>query len=241
MKVYVGWDPRDELAFRACVSSLLAHSSIPLTIIPLKEYDIRRKGYYRRDYWVEQSGQMVDNADGRPFSTQFSFSRFLVPVIEKALGWTVFCDADFLWRDDIAKMVALFDDSKSLMCVKHTYEPLEKEKFDHMSQARYYRKNWSSLMAFNIPKCKIDKETVNKATGQFLHGMQWLDNNEIGGLPDAWNCLEGWSQNHSADISAFHYTRGTPDMLGDHLPHSQEWWKAVFDWRPTMNQHEVTA
>lgn len=240
MKIYVGWDPRDELAFRACVSSLLKHSSIPLTIFPLKEYDLRRKGYYRRDYWVERTGQMVDNTDGRPFSTQFAFSRFTVPLIEKNPGWTVFCDADFLWRDDIAKLVSQFDESKKLMCVKHFYEPCESQKFDNMSQGRYARKNWSSLMAFNLPACKITKDKINNAKGQYLHQFQWLEDEDIGALPVEWNWLEGWSSDE-VKPSAVHYTRGTPDMLGKGMPFEDEWWKAVFDWKPTMNEHEIIA
>ena len=44
IRVYIGWDPRDAVAFEVCRKSLLDHSSIPLTIIPLKDWELRRQG-----------------------------------------------------------------------------------------------------------------------------------------------------------------------------------------------------
>lgn len=237
LKIYTGWDPRDELAYRACVSSLLKHSTIPLRITPLKDYELRRHNIYSRAYFVERRGQMIDRNDSRPFSTQFSFTRFGIPLIDKSDDWVIFCDADFLWRADVAELVEYFDDSKKLMCVQHDYRPEEITKFDGMSQKKYNRKNWSSLMAFRPARLPITKALLNGASGKFLHAFGWLEDEEIGGLPEEWNWLEGWSPD-SVIPKVVHYTRGTPDMNG-RLPYDEEWWAAVNEWHPGMSQHGV--
>lgn len=232
MKLYVGYDPRDELAFRACVSSARNHSNVPLEIYPIKDHELRRHEIYSRPYRVEASGQMIDGIDGRPFSTQFSFTRFAIPLFDKSSEWVIFCDADFLWRDDIGKLFALADDSKKLMCVQHDYSPPEITKFDGMLQQKYRRKNWSSLMMFKPSELLMSKAVMNNASGRFLHQFKWLADETLGALPQEWNWLEGWSED--GEPSAVHYTRGTPDMLGK-LPYDAEWWEAVEAWRPGMN------
>lgn len=238
MRIYVGWDPRDELAFRACVSSLRRHSSIPLEIFPLKEYDLRRHGVFRRAYHVESSGQFIDAIDRRPFSTQFSFTRFSIPIIDRKPGWALFSDADFLWRADVAKLFALADDSKSLMCVQHDYAPAEQTKFDGMLQQRYRRKNWSSLMLMKPSEILIEPSVLNNSSGRYLHQLKWLPADKLGALPEDWNWLEGWSP-ADRDPLAVHYTRGTPDMLDQELPYATEWWEAVHAWTPDMSHHGI--
>lgn len=236
MKIYIGWDARDELAFRACVSSLINHSSIDLDIIPLKDHELRRAGAYFRSYFCDYTGQKQDYRDGKPFSTDFSFTRFAVPLLDKGSEPVLFCDPDMLWLGDIAKLLAEADLSKAVSCVQHDYRPKEESKFDGMKQEHYFRKNWSSLMLMVPSKCTITPYMVNNQTGSFLHGMLWQDDSTIGSLQQSWNWLEGWS---SPDITpdVVHFTRGTPDMLGDGLPYSKEWWAAVDEWRPEMNRN----
>ncbi len=234
MRVYIGYDPRDELAFRACVSSLLKHSSIPLDIIPLREHDLRRAGIYNRPYLTCANGQLIDAIDSKPFSTQFSFTRFAIPLWDESTDWVMFVDADFIFFDDVAKLIALAEEDKDLMCVKHNYKPNETAKFDGMAQQQYNRKNWSSLMLMRPAKLKITKSMLNGESGSFLHGFQFMDSDKIGSLPESWNWLEGWS---SSDImpQAVHYTRGTPDLIGE-APFDGLWWDAVKEWKPDMNR-----
>jgi lipopolysaccharide biosynthesis glycosyltransferase len=212
------------------------HSSIPLDIIPLKDYELRRLKIYERSYKVESNGQKIDDIDKRPFSTEFAFTRFAIPIFDESPNWVVFCDADFLWRRDIAELMNCVDDDKYLMCVQHDYNPPESSKFDGMLQQKYDRKNWSSLMLMRPRHIKIDKETLNKSSGRYLHTLSFIDDKYIGALPPEWNWLEGHST--SSDPCAVHYTRGTPDMLGK-LPFDDEWWNAVNSWKPTMNRHEI--
>ena len=147
-------------------------------------------------------------------STQFTYSRFLVPALMNYEGWAIFCDCDFIFLDDIAKITENLDETKAVYCVKHDYTPKEKHKMDGQKQTIYPRKNWSSFILFNCshPKNKtLSIELVNKETGAYLHQFKWLEDNEIGSLDERWNWLEGWTSNHNQSSPfAVHYTRGGP-------------------------------
>ena len=129
MKVYIGWDKKDQLAYEVCVSSLIKYASIDLEVIPLHEWKLRQKGLFYRSHIVDTSGQMVDRKDKSKFSTDFSFTRFLVPAINKyADEWVLFCDPDVLFRADIAELFALVNNDYSVMCVQHEHIPFESHK-----------------------------------------------------------------------------------------------------------------
>ncbi len=224
LRVYVGWDQRDIAAFIVCQESLHAHASIPIEVVPLRDWELRRRGVYWREYHVDQRGQMWDSRDGKPFSTAFAFTRFLVPLLEDyGKDPVVFCDADMLWRADVAELVEL-SKGKPLACVQHDYRPPESEKMEGVIQTRYDRKNWSSLMVMRPHRCKgLTPYVCNNWSGQALHGMSWIDDQDIGALPERWNWLEGWSEGD--DPAVVHYTRGTPDMEGcEGAAYADEWW-----------------
>jgi len=48
LRVYVGWDSREDIAYQVCKRSLEQHSSIPLQIIPIKQDDLRARSLYWR-------------------------------------------------------------------------------------------------------------------------------------------------------------------------------------------------
>jgi hypothetical protein len=85
---------------------------------------------------------------------------------------------------------------------------------DGAVQTVYPRKNWSSLVLYNCshPKNRVlTPELLNRESGAFLHRFQWLEDAEIGALPETWNWLEGWSAKPSSGHpNAVHYTRGGP-------------------------------
>lgn len=224
MQVFIGWDVRDDLAAKVCVNSLLKYGSASgEEILFLKDHELRRRGLYSREYSVLPSGQMVDKQDGRPFSTQFAFTRFLTPHLSNG-GYSVFVDADFMFRASIHEMLREIDLSKTVSVVKHDHRPKEEIKMDGVSQAVYPRKNWSSLMVFNNEKARrcLSISDVNTMTGRDLHGLVWVNDSEIGEIDPAWNWLEGWSD-PEIDPKAVHFTRGTPDMIGGGIPFSSEW------------------
>lgn len=229
--VYIGYDPRDAQAFEVAKKSLLLRSSIPLNIVKLDDFSLRKKGVYVRSYYTKHDYetntlQKYDDQDHQPFSTDFSFLRFAVPVLESHRDeWVLFTDPDVLWRADIAEMLAEADRSKAVCCVHHVHEPLEKHKMDGVRQTLYHRKNWSSVMLINPARCKmLDRKTLNEATGRWLHAMIWAGSDEqIGSLSEKWNWLCGHSSD-SIDAALVHFTRGTPDMEGhENEPYADEW------------------
>lgn len=229
LRVFVGYDSREDDAYRVCVRSLLDRSSIPLCIQPLDETKLRHAGLYTR-YWHIENGQKTDNNDNKPFSTAFSFTRFLVPTLCQWSGVALYCDCDFLWRADIDLLVGGLngiDSNNAVSVVKHNHNPFDTTKMDGQTQTVYHRKNWSSLILYNCghpANYMLTPDVVNKATGQWLHSLSWVHDHEIGSLDRVWNCLSGVDTDIE-DPFAVHFTNGTPSMKGhDKDPFADEWW-----------------
>jgi len=187
----------------------------PINIYPLQQTWLREAGHYWR-------------SPDPLSSTEFSFTRFLTPYLNEYKGWALFCDCDFLFRRDIAKLFALRDDRYALMCVKHDYRPKEEYKMDQQRQHQYERKNWSSLMLINCAHDQIKKlspYTVNTQSGLHLHQFQWLTDDAIGELPMDWNYLEGWhTAENCPDPAAVHFTRGGPWLPNyQNVEYANEW------------------
>lgn len=204
LKIFIGYDPREDIAYEVCRYSLLKRSSIPVEITPIKQSELRGKGLY----WRER---------GKLESTEFSFSRFLTPHLADYEGWAMFVDCDFLYLGDIKELTDLIDDRFAIMCVQHDYAPKETTKMDGAVQTVYPRKNWSSMVLYNCshPKNRIlTPEVVNTESGAFLHRFQWLEDDEIGEIPFVWNFLVGHNRVVEGDSSTFpkaiHYTLGGP-------------------------------
>ena len=200
-KCFVGYDSKEDIAYRVCKYSLLKRSTINLKVLSLKLDELISKKLYTR------------NVDPLA-STQFTYSRFLVPKLAGYKGWALFCDCDFIFLEDISKLIKDLDNSKAVYCVKHDYTPKEKHKMDGQKQTIYPRKNWSSFILYNCshPSTKnLTVEKVNKESGAYLHQFKWCKDNEIGSLDERWNYLEGWTSNHNkAKPFAVHFTRGGP-------------------------------
>jgi hypothetical protein len=200
-RVFIGWDSREPEAYAVAAHSLLRHASVPVIVTPIKQADLRAQGLYGRD-----SDPLA--------ATEFTYTRFLTPHLAGFLGHALFHDCDFLWTGDIAEMLALIDPEKAVSCVQHDHQPPESTKMENAVQTRYPRKNWSSLMLFNCahPSVrKLDVDTVNTASGAYLHRMQWAGDQEIGAIPETWNWLEGWNKAARGETpKVIHYTRGGP-------------------------------
>jgi hypothetical protein len=225
MKIFIGTDPKDALAYHVLTESLYAHTKEALEIIPIHEHELRWQKKYWRSYRVDDAGQMWDDRDGKPFSSLFSFTRFCVPMMNEFRDeWVVFMDPDMMFRADIAELIDLVNPSKAVNVVKHEHIPAEKTKMGGLAQTLYARKNWSSLMVMNTARCKgLDPYTVNNMPGYYLHALSWVGDDEIGSLPEAWNWLEGWSSPKITPLNV-HFTRGTPDMPGcENFSYADEW------------------
>lgn len=227
-KVFIGFDSRMPIAFGVANASLLEKCSKPflLNVESLHLAKLHSQGLYWRQTKRDEKGHLFDVVSGAPMATEFAISRFLVPYLSNFNGWSLFCDSDFLFKEDILNVFEGLDPTKAVYCVHHKYEPKEKIKMDGQEQSIYGRKNWSSFMIFNCahPANKfLTIENVNISTGRFLHGFGWLADDQIGELPEEWNWLEGHS-NLSIAPKAVHFTRGTPDMAGyEDVPYADEW------------------
>ena len=204
-RIYVGWDSRENIAYEVCKQSLISNCKYPeqLEIIPLKLPQLQKDGHYTRQ---------VDPLA----STEFTFSRFLVPHLAEYKGWALFIDCDFLYMDDVRKLFHEADSKYAVMCVKHDYTPKEGTKMDGQQQHQYPRKNWSSMVLWNCehPSNKaVTKEFVNNpdVSGQYVHRFSWLKDSEIGEVSHEWNWLVGWyKEPMDGSPKALHYTEGGP-------------------------------
>lgn len=226
LTIYIGHDGREPEATEVCIASLLDHTSSPLHIQRISEPALRHTGIFRRQ-WIMRDGVRVDGGDHRPFSTDFAFTRFLVPTLMQHRGVALFCDSDFLWRADVAELFALADRRKAVQVVKHGPLPTVGTKMDDQVQQPYFRKNWSSLILWNCNHAANQRLTpfqVNNQTGQWLHAFSWLDLDQIGELSHEWNFLVGVDELTGASVKAAHFTLGIPTMRGKaDQPFADEW------------------
>lgn len=197
LRIFIGYDNREKIAYHVLSQSIIENSSIPVTITPIKLENLKK--FYKRK-------------KGSKDSTEFSISRFLTPYLSNFEGYSLFLDCDFIVKGDIAKLLKIIkkDKNKVLWCVKHNHNPNEKRKFLGEKQLKYNRKNWSSFVIYNNKKCKIlTPKFVERANGLFLHQFQWTTDKSIGSLPSNWNVLVGYHKIPKY-FNALHYTKGGP-------------------------------
>lgn len=233
MRIWIGYDSREDIAARVCDASLLRYYPGAKVRFLDWRYELI-KSVYDRPHTVDH-GQYTDTLTNQTFSTQFSFTRFLVPHLEGYQGWAMYCDCDFLFRGDVRDLFDLADDRYAVMVVPHDHVPKEVVKMDGVKQTRYFRKNWSSLILFNCGHERnkaLTPEKVNTMPGTWLHGFYWLEEGDIGTLPEEYNWLVGKDAaisptTHyrvSSKIKAVHMTEGGPWFPGyENMPYAKEW------------------
>ena len=200
MKVFVGYDDREDIAYKVCEYSIKRKNK-KAEVFPLKQEELNEAELY----WREKDPLS---------STAFTFTRFLVPALMNYEGWAIFCDCDIVWMIDPAEIMKYADEKYAVMVVKHDYTPPEGLKMDGQKQLPYPRKNWSSVILWNCghpSNKKVTPDLVNAETGQYLHRFNWLKNEEIGELSHHWN----WLVNHyhepkDGTPKVIHYTEGGP-------------------------------
>jgi lipopolysaccharide biosynthesis glycosyltransferase len=208
--VFVGYDPREAIAYHTCVNSIIRNSSQPVAIVPValnlfKEYS-------------------ETHTDG---SNHFIYTRFLVPYLMDYQGWAIFIDGDMIVRGDIAELWNLKEYTKDAMVVKHDYKTRMTEKYLGSPNEDYPRKNWSSVILWNCGAIRnriLTPEFVQQSTGAFLHRFSWIADERLGELPAEWNWLDvEYEYNPLAKL--VHYTLGTPCFheFADQGDFSDEW------------------
>jgi len=207
--VFVGYDPREAIAYHVCANSIIRNSSQPVAIVPVALNLFR-------DY-------SETHTDG---SNHFIYTRFLVPYLCDFTGHAIFIDGDMIVRGDIAELWNMRDATKDVQVVKHDYKTRMPVKYLGAKNEDYPRKNWSSVILWNcnsFPNRKLTPDFVQHATGSELHRFSWIDDSRIGELPKEWNWLPD-EYGPNADAKLLHYTLGTPcfQEFAD-TPQGNEW------------------
>jgi lipopolysaccharide biosynthesis glycosyltransferase len=193
--IFIGYDPREAIAYHTCVNSIIRHASQPVAIVPLALNLLQ--------------GYNETHTDG---SNHFIYSRFLVPHLMGYSDWAIFIDGDMILRDDIVNLWNLRELSMDVMVVKHDYKTRMTEKYLGSKNEDYPRKNWSSVILWNcssFPNRRLTPEFIEKATGAQLHRFSWIDDARIGELPKEWNWLPD-EYGPNPDAKLLHYTLGAP-------------------------------
>ena len=212
MKIYIGHDSRFPQATRVCRKSIEDHSEKGEHEIKyLDKKSLTRVGAYGRK-----------DVEGE--STEFSFTRFYVPMLSHYQGKSLFVDNDFVFKCNPTELEQYLRD-KPVACVKHKLDNIHNDKMGGVKNKSYPRKCWSSLMLFDNNKLKhLTKEYLDNASPADLHQFAWVKDNEIGRIPLKYNHLVGYYIKHKY-IKAIHYTQGGPwfDEYKDGEL-SEEWW-----------------
>ena len=196
INIFIGYDSKEKVAFNVLCYSILKNSQKPVAITPIYLPNIK-------DDFIRERNQLS--------STEFSFSRFIIPHLMNYQGWALFMDCDMLMKADVSELWRLRDDKYAVQVCKHDYVPKTQTKFLGQTQTAYPKKNWSSFMLMNCKKCtQLTPDYVNKASGLELHQFKWLESDElIGELPIEWNWLAD-EYEYKEDVKNIHYTEGGP-------------------------------
>jgi lipopolysaccharide biosynthesis glycosyltransferase len=193
--IFVGYDPREAVAYHTCVNSIIRHASRPVAIVPLA-----------LNLFTDYTETHTDG------SNHFIYSRFLVPHLMDYLGHAIFIDGDMIVRADIAELWDLRRYDVDVQVVKHDYQTRMAEKYLGAKNENYPRKNWSSVILWNCQNPankRLTPQFIEKATGAELHRFTWIKDERIGELPREWNWLP---DEYGANLEAklLHYTLGAP-------------------------------
>jgi hypothetical protein len=222
LRIFIGWDsrfpePADVLAY-----SLRKHASIPLDISYLKLNELR-----------------LNRAYDPLASTEYTYSRFLVPYLCRYQGVALYLDSGMLALADIAEIARLDLTGLALRVVKHNHRPTATVKMNGATQTTYPRKNWSSMMLLNCSRLTHwTKDVVETASGAYLHRFQDIPDSQIGDIPNTWNTLDTLA----ADTKLIHWTSGGPWIAQTrNCPHADLWLKARDEMRSAASEQNLRS
>ena len=230
VKVFIGYDQREHIAAEICKYSIIKRSNIKHKHITfLKSEDIKE---FTR---IREPNQ----------STDFTYTRFMVPYLSGFKGYSIFCDCDFLFLDDIEEVIRRVNPKVAVSVVKHPkYIPNSQQKMNGIEQHAMDRKNWDSLIVFNNSNpytTILTPEYVNTLMpGRKLHTFDWLPDGQIGSLSLDWNELDGYYELDNP--RAIHYTDGGP-WFKDYKQtyYSKFWWDEYNEYIDTRGEQRTLS
>lgn len=218
IRLYAGYDPREEVGYHAFCSSVIEHATVPVAITPLGPQAVSR---------LYTEGQ-------RDGTNAFIYLRFLIPYLQNFEGWAVFADgADMVMNADIAELASLYDPFKAVQVVKHEYKTRHPRKYVgtqmEADNGDWPAKNWSSLMLINCAHYawrQMTPEAVARLPGYHMHRFEFIDKERIGELPKEWNWLaDEYGDNPEAKL--LHWTAGIPGFREyRNAPMAHKWFAA---------------
>ena len=201
--VYVGFDPREAVAFHVFCHSVLSRTKAQVSFTPV-------------------CGNREDA------SNTFSKARFNVPEMQGFRGWAIWADGDMLCRADIQELWDLRQSGFDVMVVKHEYQTKHPIKYLGARNEDYPNKNWSSLMLMNCGNAawrRPSYKALFNGPAGLLHRFSFLEDERIGDLPKEWNWLVSeYSYNPKAKL--VHYTIGIPPFYPN-CDYSAEWFNEM--------------
>ena len=212
VNIYLGYDSSHSDVFdvaeksihhsvEKCKSGGLAAEFFNDYKIEVKKLDINAISEYTRPYANQ--------------STEFTYSRFLIPYLENYEGFSFFIDDDYIWQWSPTSLFYFLDPEHAIACVQYQFDHHDETKMDGEKNVSYPKKLWSSMMIFNNghEDCKkLTPEVVNTASGQYLHQFEWTD--QISKIPGHKIATEGYDKELLKTHHAVHYTRGGPWIKG---------------------------
>ncbi len=188
-RIFIGYDSSQSIAY-----DVLRYSLNYDYVYPLKLDQLQKVIGFQREH---------DNLQ----STEFTYTRFLVPYLCDYSGIALFMDSDMLCLGDINELFNFEMSNYAIRVVKHNHVPSTTVKMSGKAQTQYPRKNWSSLMLMDCAKLKLwTKEAVETKSGAWLHRFEEIPDELIGDIPAEWNSLDTMDSN----TKMIHYTEGGP-------------------------------
>lgn len=142
LRVFIGTDPRQPIAYNVLANSILRHASQPVAITPLslKTLPIKRRGL-----------------------TEFTFSRFLVPYLCDFKGAALFLDADMVVTADIVELFAQANGEDSVQVNR------DQERFEWPSAMLFNCEHCTALTSQYVdnPRNQLYDFAWAKSIGQF--------------------------------------------------------------------------
>jgi hypothetical protein len=210
LRIFIGYDSTHGDCSEVCARSILQQFSEIHGVdvekaenyFQINRIDISKIPEYTREY-AEQS-------------TEFTYSRFLVPYLSNYEGISVFVDDDFVFKNSILDLFYFVSPDSPVACVKHDFKESKTEKMGGLKNTSYDKKLWSSMMVFNNahPDCKkLTPDIINTCDGQYLHQFKWASS--VDAIPNKYVWTEGYSDITDIERShSVHYTHGGPWIDG---------------------------
>jgi len=209
MKIFIGHDSREPELTEICRFSILKYASSEVEIHVLDKQQLADE-LSREPTTPQQSG--IEEAE-------HLYTRFLIPhLVGFRKEWALYVDSDFIFLDDVYKLLNFASNKYAVMVAKHDEDKLkpykEKNKLNGRPILEYPRKYWTSLMLFNCNHAdsrKLNPKFIQEASGFDLLKLSHIPNRSIGDLPVEWNWLVGlYEESAYFKPRALHFAMGGP-------------------------------